>query len=516
MNDRRKSMRRAADPCLGFYVLPPSPVRPIDPVSNDPPPIEVTRPDDSSPYKYTVERPDVTVDAFLRQSALTRSKTYAGKKSRRRRINRHGRSRNETETADETEVSHSRPRRPTLVRQASKPLKKRILSAAVLSHGDPSEWLLQDDSVPQTRIPLSFVESQPPRELVQTKQRTWSLVDPRKALPAHSNSFSTRSKAPTGSTPKRNTLSGWQKTYGRIYLDGSVITKRKANSKASKIKQVPSKCLPLSFVPLDEAERGYLLMRLPPKLVAENPKPRVTIAEVTKSGRIPLHFASSSPPQTDCFAPGTSYTELLQPSCPSLVLTTHPDIANHSGDGPMSPAAIPPPISTCDIATSLPSAHASPQAVRSTLKPLASFLDQFLQTARSETQLERTKKKAPRKPLPNSNRVNPQQPISALKSFIQSTVRQTSARHPSDHHRSSARLTYTPDVSSFDFPPPMSPQFRVPSPDINCVLQPTPYQVVLPSTPPTSRQPVAGTSGGIVHDITLDSSINLFYLNTRD
>lgn len=260
-------MRLAADPCLGFYLLPSSnhpniPTRP----ALDAPPIEALHYDDSHLTDEDSSGPIVSVDAFLRRTALVRTKTYS-KKSRRK--DRGKRLDDLTNTipddmSSELETPLTKfPSRPAVsANPISKPLKKRLLRAAVLSHADPEECLLQDDPVSQSRKPLPFVEQPPwPREPIQTKRRTWSLADPRKAVPNHSNSFSSRSKAPPRST-KINTLSGWRATYGKVYLDGSTISKRK--TKASKL-AVPTKCLPLSFIPLHEAEECYSLMRLPHK-----------------------------------------------------------------------------------------------------------------------------------------------------------------------------------------------------------------------------------------------------------
>ncbi|KAJ7158700.1 hypothetical protein C8R46DRAFT_1109949 [Mycena filopes] len=219
--NRRKSMRLAADPCLGFYIVP---------TSNPP------------PHPRAVEVPPIAVlgsDSSADEAMNPLTKTY-NKKSR-------------TNLPDED--STSAPHVEVHTHHQSKPLKKRILRAAVLTNADPDEWLLQEDSS-TPRNPLTFVEERAPsRQVVQAKRRTWSLVDPRKALPARSNSFSSRAKG-SARDAKRNTLSGWQ---ARIYLQGSVITKRKT----VKTSQPPSKCLPLSFVPLQEAEKRYSLMRRP-------------------------------------------------------------------------------------------------------------------------------------------------------------------------------------------------------------------------------------------------------------
>lgn len=253
---------------------------------------------------------------------------------------------------------------------------------------------------------------------------------------------------------------------------------------------------------------------------------------------MPLEFTSvgqhhSSRPSASEVPPIESSCTPLAATAPSanplLTFDTRPKHA--FADTPM-PAAIsqPSPVSppaNCDASTSRPSSRA-PQNTNTTLKPLASFFDQFLQTARVETQLERTKKR--RVPHKNQtshypNQVNAPQPVGTLKSFLRNAVRKTSSAHRSAHasypiHRLS------PSYSSNAFtipnhvglPPSMTTQFRVPSsPDR--AFQPTPYQVVLPSTPPTdSRSRFYATPGhdlDLTLDAAVDSSVNLFCFHNR-
>ncbi|KAF8206360.1 hypothetical protein K438DRAFT_2014096 [Mycena galopus ATCC 62051] len=187
------------------------------------------------------------------------------------------------------------------------------------------------------------------------------------------------------------------------------------------------------------------------------------------------------------------------------------------------------PVNFDTSASPLPS-RAPPQPTNTMLKPLASFFDQFLQTARAETQLERTKrKKTPHKKQVqrHPNQANAPQPVSNLKSFLRNTVRDpfSTQRHPHPsrpNHRLSPSYSsnaFTNRVPYFEVPPSMTTQFRAPSsPDAHRVFPPTPYQVVLPSTPPTSRRPELYTTDRNDHDFTLDavdSSVNLFCFNNR-
>ncbi|KAJ6494877.1 hypothetical protein C8R47DRAFT_1213543 [Mycena vitilis] len=504
-NSRRKSMRLAADPCLGFYVLPPS-----NSVDNLVPPIEVLS-FEGSDEDGDVEGPVVSVDTFLRRNALANTTTYSKKSHRKDR-----RKRQDvpnplcSEVLPPAEIPLIPPHaNPTHF--GSKSLTKRLLSAAVLSNVDPETCLLQDDPVPHSRKPLPLVAKRRPScEPVQTKRRTWSLTDPRKALP-RSNSFTHRASS---RHIKSDTLSGWRAT---IYLDGA-ITKRKA--KASK---TPPKCVPLSFVPLHEAEKAYSLMRLPHKVVTEALKLIQVSAE-----RVPLEFRHSSfPTQTDYVAPEATPPKL---PCASLSATSSAarpmTIILPTADDPMPPAA---PFSNshlacaledCDASISLPPLSVSPQMSNGNLQPLAYFFEQFLQnaraeTARAETQVEQTsQKKAPRKASQHPTRKTTPQPFSTLKSYLRTAVRQTSSNRPallsSADFPFCTSLNGTNHVAS-ELPLSSLTHFRLPSiPVEHHISPPAPYHVVLPSTPPAPSCPGPEPFPVGGDDHAADSSVNLF------
>ncbi|KAJ7158701.1 hypothetical protein C8R46DRAFT_397607 [Mycena filopes] len=94
-----------------------------------------------------------------------------------------------------------------------------------------------------------------------------------------------------------------------------------------------------------------------------------------------------------------------------------PTIAAAPQTSPPAPA----PSSLAPALTSL-SLHEPPlsqQTTNGTLKPLLSFFNRFLETARAETQLEKTQKKRVSR---KSQRRNPApQPIGALKSFLRNS-----------------------------------------------------------------------------------------------
>ncbi|KAJ7650223.1 hypothetical protein FB45DRAFT_12758 [Roridomyces roridus] len=494
-------MRRAADPCLGFY-LSPTPIPPAPPRPPSTPPVEVLQVSLEELPDLQEDDPEqqLTVDAFLRRSAV---KTYRKKKSRR----------NDRDVvpldADVDDEMSDAPR--TRPRQSKRSLKKRIVKAAVQTHGDPDEFLLEEQVVSHSRTPLPFVEE--PHLPIPKKRRTWSLVDPKKALATRSNAFPGRDKSAGGDEPKRDTLSGWHATYGIVYRDGSVISKRKGRGKGGKAAQESFKYPPLSFVALQEAERSYALMRMPHSapfepIIARSTRTPLDLLPPSSDmppsdeaphtphpitavrAEYPLLQSSHTPPSADQSATptthsvtvvGMEYTPLDiplladQPATPA----THPDMASSAAQPPIHSMNLPvvpvvpvvpvsltsPPVENhCDVL------HVSQKPL---LKPIGSFFNQFLQTARSETQLQ-NQKKAPRRVSPKSH------PNRSKASFLRSAIRPAEEVH--------GRLTYAPDTSTFQFPVPSTPFFVPSSPN---ALQPTPYQVVLPSTPPTSRLPMS-------------------------
>ncbi|KAJ6609269.1 hypothetical protein B0H10DRAFT_2065328 [Mycena sp. CBHHK59/15] len=568
--NKRKSRRRAADPCLRFYsALPGSPSLPHNVNGISPPEENDNIPPIAAIFQALPQclESAVTVEAFLRRTTqLGPSKKY-GKKMRQRvklyrttgtlnhgcpSLNQDSDGGGDSEMVSRDEVHGAEPAEEG----------KRLLQAAVLSHGDPIDCL-QDDPGPSSRNPLVFIDQRElPRAIIKAKRRTWSLVDPRKVVPFHSKSFVTRTKS-VNTPPKRKTLSRWKPTS----LDALSIKKRNIDSKASKKAQVSSRCLPLSFVPLHEAEISYsLLRRLLPKntmwcifmLMFKNSrrstanarKHRFPITEPLQRRRVPLMFSSVNgngghPSFSARISTGTTQAEIPQIASSLTSLAFFPalspslwpptsastNLSQFSEDKitlsvpvhfASSLSASAPP-DDCDTQQPLLSSLVSPKGVIKNMKPLASFFDQFLETARSETQLQVPVKKPPVAKMPRKPAgartsrpgTSVPVPVSTLTNFLCNTVRQTSsALHYTPAppvilpNAINARVDYQ---ASF-----VLPHFHSPSsPDIDNVLQQTPYQVVLPSTPPTSRYYDDDEINIEQTNTAIDSSVNLFCFNTR-
>lgn len=519
-------MRHAADPCLGFY-LPSEPSRALGPVLELPPIVSIGPDDDCSSDDGGFQfQSTVTVDGFLRRSAP--AKTYGRKGKRNGVRSKDDRDISVNHTDDDSEESSYKPspshQRAEKPHRQYRPLKKRLLSAAVLSHTEPDEWLFENDApAPQTRHPLSLVETQPTCGRIRLKRRTWRLVDPSKALLPRFNSFSAPSKLSAGSAPKVGTLSGWQP-----YVDGGAIPKNKVQ-KSSKIVRTPSQCLPLAFVPLHDAEKSYSLMRMHCKPLATISKSKVSAIESPKR-YVPLDFPSASEytsfskPSNSAIAHSKSQQKLPSPAHPLAWTSISPDMSQTATHPPhvltpskdrllqspthLSFSSAPDPKNYESVA-SLSHSRGSDEPPRSTLRPLASFFDQFLQTARSETHSEQNmKRKAPGKVSPTQLH-DPQHVKAHRRSHARPTARR--AAHSSDSRLSSPFApkprTGGEIAHCSTFPPPPS---SLSSPDIHAVLR-TPYQVILPSTPPTPRNDsTLCSTAGIDQHIAIDPSINLF------
>jgi hypothetical protein len=133
-----------------------------------------------------------------------------------------------------------------------KSLGDRLFHAAVQSGGDPIDDVVQDaDSF---RIPLQFTPGDDCGSAC-SKRRAWTLVDPRKAVPFRSATFSSRRIAPsTSSEAERQPLSRWR--AGSLNSNGLKPREQKA-SRRTQIKSLQRSLddrIPLSFVPLFEAE----------------------------------------------------------------------------------------------------------------------------------------------------------------------------------------------------------------------------------------------------------------------
>ncbi|KAF7327697.1 hypothetical protein MKEN_00349200 [Mycena kentingensis (nom. inval.)] len=531
-SSRRKSMRRAADPCLGFYLVPPTDPDPPAPASPKTPHIAVLPCSSSPPSRLedTDTEHVVTVDEFLRQTAVARPKTYGKRRQKKKRVVTIA----DPDYTSDGDSSEDAPDTPIIPLPRKLPLRKRLLTAAVSTNGDPDDILLPGG-------PLNHAP--------ETAGKQLKFADPKKTNPPRSNSFT----KPQLHAPISNgrTLSAWQK---RLKVDGG-IRKPRQPKKAAR-----ARCLPLTFIPLAEAEISYALMRGGPRAVLFK---RSAASPVSERVPLDLHEPPSHVEVTPTPPPLVFDASVLPASRQPSPVSQQPIVQDPSASARHSPASmfqLPASLqhSPAQIAPAGSQSH-SPQApplqlnpppteplvpytaspttpvVRPTevasdrphnppsLKPLGSFLDQFFETARAETQLSlETTKKTTRRRRPGTRRnenvvpTPPPRPISTLKSFIQKTVHENQV-HSTSYSISSARFAIPRksepvDCGDDDFDASL---FRAPALPNRTRSRPlsrsvqAPYQVVLSSTPPPMPEPTHDsflTTSGYAADIDSPST----------
>ena len=288
---RRKRKRHAVDPCLGFYTSPNSNTLPIPQrrevhvescAATLPRRTEINglyeSPNITSPLTEPNLTNTLTVEEFLKRShnPAPNIRVYGRKRVKVIDLNassRIGEKTNTTELDDnvislrsrkirrgsapensglENPLPHSSPikRKKKIV----KSLGDRLFHAAVQSGGDPIDDIVEPQDTDSFRIPLQFAPGDD-CGLVCSKRRAWTLVDPRKAVPFRSATFSSRRIAPsTSSEAERQPLSRWR--AGSLnYNSFSGLKPRE--QKVSQFGSLPRRLddrVPLSFVPLLEAE----------------------------------------------------------------------------------------------------------------------------------------------------------------------------------------------------------------------------------------------------------------------
>jgi hypothetical protein len=133
-----------------------------------------------------------------------------------------------------------------------------LVRAAVLAHVDPTESLRRrrDSNIGEsTRQPLQFVNETHSPVKVTSRGRTATLVDPRKIAPFHEPYFSDhRSQSPVMNTRKQKPVTKWKSACHWSSPSGNSRTIR---TKDSVLHDKTSTRIPLSFIPLKDAERAY-------------------------------------------------------------------------------------------------------------------------------------------------------------------------------------------------------------------------------------------------------------------
>ncbi|CAK5269449.1 unnamed protein product [Mycena citricolor] len=478
-SNRRKRMRRAADPCLGFYFPPSSPTPPSASQMNIPP-IAVLEnssdPTDSScPEVDELETSStdyLTVDEFLKHIHPPPKNTYH-KKNKRTMV--HDEKTDTSQVRLEENYGTEPPRKRKLLQR--KPLKSRLLTAALIADVDPDDFLL--DETPQ-RTSLVFNRPPSPMKILPPK-RPRKLIDTKSTrLPRHNSfpcargsAFLDRSLAPC---QQLNTPTEWR---SKLRLPSN-----NANRKVRKVPPAARSSGPFVYAPLNlishaEAERSYSRLRSGTREPLLDPLP------VSQTGRIPLDLRSISKPSSVKVA--THYqsesptVSSQQPSngllargngLPSdAVLASNEDHDNTSS------------VSNIESANSDTSADPF-RATNSnaSMKPLGSLLGQLYEISRAVSQSQvNTKSKQRRPKARRSTRSDALAPKSLMRNLFSST--------PPPSITNAQLLSPTLAAFYSDVPQVAQAASQFPIADAtasnssNAIL----YQVLLPSTPPPSN-----------------------------
>jgi hypothetical protein len=205
-----------------------------------------------------------SMEAPAVKSSLWRSPIRNARRYGRKRRNAQGSSRAtvdeiEGEGADEhlgkcvkrrrVDCSRSSPQaaKHSWRKRVARPLAERLIRADALILGGPAQDMPQTG---RTRLPLRLIEAE---ELMDEKDRTKpqlpSFVDPRTVSPFHLASSSFSGRRPQ--TGKTKTLTHWRTLHHQGF------SRHKITTPSVRARMVTGGCTPLTFVPMDEAEKTY-------------------------------------------------------------------------------------------------------------------------------------------------------------------------------------------------------------------------------------------------------------------
>uniref|UniRef100_A0A0W0EXM9 Uncharacterized protein n=1 Tax=Moniliophthora roreri TaxID=221103 RepID=A0A0W0EXM9_MONRR len=296
------------------------------------------------------------------------------------------------------------------------PLAQRLLQAAISSNVNPVDSLVHDaDRFVIKNRSLSFI---PTKTESSSKRRLWTLKDPHKEALLDldkSTSFVTQHL----STSERKPLTRWPTHYQDADERRKLSRKKGIRNQIDQAKGIrgnPNICKPLSFVPLREAESSYAARKDAPKKAAkEKDTPNSDTSIKPMSLPLPLvqvpsttQARSSAGPQSTTHATNTPPSNPLQPA-PAKTRDIDPvlhasQVNSRSRSSPL-PALQPNASSPFSLLTTArsPSPCVNPEQEldhenlnhlshvpdinitttdKKFPKPLSSFLDQFLETAK--------------------------------------------------------------------------------------------------------------------------------------
>lgn len=281
----------------------------------------------------------------------------------------------------------------------AKSLAERLFQASVMSHGNPADCLINPvilgSGIPSSRLPLQFVAETP--RLSEAKRRTWTLVDPKKAVPFRSASFLSHRSLRDSEVISFKPLTRWRDSAPRDAL-GSPRKRRTSLTPANKFPIKPLGCPPLSFIPVQDAEQTYFLRLHPNGLLPTTLQLPSSVLESENATRTSLHFVTPSglnnSQDVSMRHSSPSSTNLLESSSPQLPtckasllsLKCSEQLINHART-----------LDTTDwnvedtLSGFLPSSSSPlPRLSNKPLKPLASFFENFLERGRYAAQIKST------------------------------------------------------------------------------------------------------------------------------
>ncbi|KAK0446367.1 hypothetical protein EV421DRAFT_2017995 [Armillaria borealis] len=362
---RRKRKRYAVDPCLGFYATPEPPIK-TEPIPNTLPASPALHPKVEeripSPIASPTMEQQVSVHEFL---TTTAAKTWAKRYRSKRR-------------ARDMEYAPSPQRRGS-----KKTVGQRLLQAAVATGVEPSDSFMQDIvDAPTTRRPLQFQVVADDGK--SSNRRQWSLVDPKKTTPfPRGTSFALKTKRSDADDPvrvkPRQPLTQWH-----TINHGSQTKEPLARKSRVKLLQCP----PLSFIPLHAAEESYSRNKgqprsRPTRLLPEVGRESLTFVEEPLPQKLP-----SAQPASDMYILDEPQQINLETPLPKISFSY--DLQADIRDPCSSSSISSQPLVSDDASTSnIPSAlPIATDNNAQTMRPLASFLESFLETVRTATQMQ--------------------------------------------------------------------------------------------------------------------------------
>ncbi|RDB26266.1 hypothetical protein Hypma_006611 [Hypsizygus marmoreus] len=299
--------------------------------------------------------------------------------------------------------------------RASNRLKRRRTDNAENRTYSPAR--LENDEL-SARTPLLFSPMKPknPARKKPRAVRAWTTSDPRKGVSFRTASFTRNADRSFAQTPKHQPLNKW-KLSGRSLLQGESTSSKSKPKMKTTIKHATSRCPPLLFIRLEDAEEAYsakfrpdrpamtnypsatgLRTTTPPPLsfVPSVTLPRLRDQTTPTSAKAPVRSPLAAPQNGRKVTSSMSLGHRSGPRfTPKAPCSDHHEIPLHCTHALDDSPAIPAVSLSLSRSTSealedddYPQGLMPEITVKKSLKPLASFFDGFLERVRAATQLQ--------------------------------------------------------------------------------------------------------------------------------